>query len=304
VIDLLVWFGKKITERWLTTIVLPGLLYAAVATWAMLAGHSRALDPHHLASRIEQFYREGAADPWWFLLVTIVGVLALGTAAGLVAVAAAHVVVSPVLTSQGPGWWRDRLRQRTERWWAGAGRQRVERYLPARASRVGERFRLVGERVHAQYGLSVVDVWPALWLLVTAATRETVGAANQRYRADTVLIGWGLLYLPLAIWWWPAAVIGVGTVLVGHRRALGSAQVLATTIEATVDAHQIELAKSVGVALPEGRITPVEGNQINSIVTRGATTDWLVPVYRLRRLRHGTADHTDTGTTDTDGTVG
>ncbi|MGE6955108.1 hypothetical protein, partial [Staphylococcus capitis] len=97
-----------------------------------------------------------------------------------------------------------------------------------------------------------------------------IGNAYQRYGADALLAAWGLLYLPWALRWWPAIVIAVVAVTAGHWRARFSSQTLATLIEATVDAHASELAKALGVDLPEGRLTPKEGNRINDILTKRA----------------------------------
>jgi hypothetical protein len=56
----------------------------------------------------------------------------------------------------------------------------------------------------------------------------------------------------------------------GYRRARSSATALAILIEATVDTHATELAKVVGVDLPEGRVTPIEGNRINDLLLKRA----------------------------------
>ena len=52
--------------------------------------------------------------------------------------------------------------------------------------------------------------------------------------------------------------------------ACASAANLATLIEVTLDAHATNLAKFLGVDLPEGRVTPIEGNRTDDILMRRA----------------------------------
>jgi hypothetical protein len=105
---------------------------------------------------------------------------------------------------------------------------------------------------------------------MSAEVRTVLGAAHQRYRTDVALVAWALLYLPWTVLWWPAGLLAVAGTIVGYQRACASGRVLATLIEATVDLHQKVLADAVGVDLPEGRITPREGNRINAILIKGA----------------------------------
>ncbi len=143
-------------------------------------------------------------------------------------------------------------------------------YLPARATPVGDRFRLVDERVAVQFGLSVVLAWPRLWLLVAEPTAAAVRLAAARYRAATETTAWGVLYLVLGAVWWPAAVVGAAVVVVGYRQSRVRGGVLADVVEATVDVHQKQLAEAVGVDLPHGRVTPAEGLRINDVLNKRA----------------------------------
>src|SRR5262249_57826418 len=120
---------------------------------------------------------------------------------------------------RGPRWWFNILQRRTEARWAGRAPQPPQRYLPQRATVVGERFRLIGERVHAQYGLSVTHAWPRIWILASADARTLIAAAQRRYYSDAALVAWGLLYLPWALWWWPAILIGAAALAYGYRPA-------------------------------------------------------------------------------------
>jgi hypothetical protein len=267
--DLIATVGKKITERWLAAVLLPGLLYAAITAWALLAGHQHALDLRWLATRLSRLWQHHAADPGTNMVTIAV---ALG-AAGLAGTAAALIAeegMQRLWIIRGPQRRLDKLRTRAEAAWQARQPRPPQRYLPQRATGIGERFRLVGERIDVQYGLSVTAAWPRIWILTSNDTRTLVSAAYRRYGTDTALAAWGVLYLPWTIRWWPAMVIAVAAMALGYRRAQASSSALATLIEATVDAHANDLAKTLGVELPEGSLTPEEGNRINNILTKRA----------------------------------
>ncbi|MEU8265317.1 hypothetical protein AB0C02_32540 [Micromonospora sp. NPDC048999] len=267
--DLIATVGKKITERWLAAILLPGLLYVAVIGWAVLAGQRHALDLPWLANRLTGLWQQHTSSPGT-AVVAIATLLAAAGLAGVAATAAAEDGVHRLWTIRGPQRWLDIRRRKTEARWQGREPQPPRRYLPERATAIGERFRLIGTRIEAQYGLSVTAAWPRIWILTDNDARTLIGTAHRRYYTDTALAAWGLLYLPWTIRWWPAVVIAIAALAVGYRRALASSAVLATLIEATVDAHTTGLAKTLGVDLPEGRLTPEEGNRINNILIKRA----------------------------------
>jgi hypothetical protein len=267
--DLIATVGQKVTERWLAGVVLPGLLYVAIAGWALLAGHHHALDPHWLAVRLGDLYRHHRSGTPDVIVATAVGLAAAGLA-GTAATTIAEDVVHRLWTIRGPKRLLTRRRTRTRTAWQARDPQPPDRYLPQRAGVIGERFRLIGERIHAQYGLSVTAAWPRIWVLTNADTRTLVSAAHRRYYGDATLTAWGLLYLPWTVQWWPAALVAAAALALGHRRARASSTALATLIEATVDAHTIALAAALGVELPEGRLTPEEGNRINDILGKRA----------------------------------
>lgn len=267
--DLIAALGSRITERWLASVMLPGLLYVAIASVALLAGHHHALDLPWLTRELNDLWGHRPPGPA-AAAVAIAAALAGAGLAGVAATTLGEDVVHRLWTIRGPQRRLDTLRRRTEAQWQGRDPSPPPRYLPQRATVIGERFRLIGERVHAQYGLSVTAAWPRLWILTSTDTRALINTAHQRYYADVTLTAWGLLYLPWIVWWWPAAPIAAVAFVLGHRRARSSSASLATLIEATVDAHANDLAKSLGVDLPEGRVTPNEGNRINDILSKRA----------------------------------
>ncbi|GAA1895260.1 hypothetical protein [Streptantibioticus ferralitis] len=75
--------GKKIAERWVTVLVLPGLLWAATALLATQLGWSHALSPHTLADQITPWAKE--THPVGVIVVVLAGLLLASIAAGLAA---------------------------------------------------------------------------------------------------------------------------------------------------------------------------------------------------------------------------
>lgn len=268
--DLLTTVGKKISERWLAVIMLPGVLYVAVTGWALLAGHRHALDLPWLADRLTDLWRQSRASGPGSAVVAAAAILAAAGVTGVAATVTAEDGVQRLWAVHGPLRRLLTLRARTRAAWRGRSPRPPNRYLPRRATLIGERFRLIGARVHVQYGLSVTAAWPRIWMLTSADTRTLISNAYQRYLTDTTLMAWGLLYLPWTMRWWPAVIIATAALTLGYRRVRASSVTLSTLIEATVDAHTTDLAKALGIDLPEGRVTPEEGNRINNILNKRA----------------------------------
>lgn len=266
--ELLSELGRKLADRWLAVVVLPGLLFVAVAYCAVVLGQARALEVGLLVAQAGRVAAELSPSP----AIVIIGLaltLLAATAAGLLAQALAAVVRAVLVTSR-PRWlvaWRHRRAHAAA---VAAGSTIPMAYLTDRLWSVGDRFRLADKRIDAQYGLSLVLAWPRVWLLLAEPSRAPIAAASTNYRDATVLAGWSLLYLGLGVRWWPGAVIGITALLIGIRRAGRAAGVLADVVEAAVDVHQQDLAEALGVALPLGRLTPQQGAEINNILGKRA----------------------------------
>jgi hypothetical protein len=87
---------------------------------------------------------------------------------------------------------------------------------------MADRARAVEERVHLAYGLDLSSLWPRLWLIVPDAARTELAAARTAVATHPRLVGWGLLYLVPALWWWPAALVTLGTCAVAwHSNRAG-----------------------------------------------------------------------------------
>ncbi|MEO3809504.1 hypothetical protein ABGB17_10940 [Sphaerisporangium sp. B11E5] len=264
--------GRRIADRWLVQLVLPGLLWLAAAVTALTLGHAHALDGGRLLRRADLAAMAVPARPVP-IAVTIAAALALAALAGLAAQAAARA-----LQSIWVGQWRPpaaALGARLTARRAGDARARYarppfpERYLPARPTWIGDRLRLAGERVDAQYGLRLPVIWTALWQVMDDAARAPVRDARDDFDQALRLAAWGVLHTAVGLAWWPGLLAGALTFAVAWRRGRDAAATLADVVEATVDTHHRALAEALGVALPHGRLTPAESASINDLLHKG-----------------------------------
>ncbi|MFJ9682026.1 hypothetical protein ACIRP2_28855 [Streptomyces sp. NPDC101194] len=265
---LLAEMGKKVADRWLSALLLPGLLLVAASVCGVLLGHTSALDPAELTTELGRLGSRLDSRPAATVLAVVGGLLA-ATAAGLAAQGVA-AGVRKVWIAHRPRRWVARRRERARAARERAGGQGPDRYLPVRATDIGDRFRLVDERVDAQYGLSVALVWPRLWLLLPETVRPVISDASSRYRRAAETAAWGLLTVALGVVWWPALPVGLAMTLIGCRRGRAAAAALADLVEAAVDTQQRQLAEALGIELPHGRVTPAEGLRINDVLNKRA----------------------------------
>lgn len=136
---------------------------------------------------------------------------------------------------------------------------------PEHPTRLGDRLHAPAVRLGAEYGIDLAIVWPRLWLLLPTPTRDTLTATRTRLDAAFALGGWALLYLPLALYWWPAALIAVVTALASRRRAALAAEAYAELVEATVDLHLDRLHSR----LADPRPSPQQGRALTERLRRG-----------------------------------
>jgi hypothetical protein len=268
VTGLLTELGKKIADRWLSTLLLPGLLYAAAAVCAYLLGWTHALDPSWLTSGLDRIGAALSGDPAAIVLAVTVALL-VATTAGIAAHGLAGAVHRAYL-AHGPQWWLLRRRRWARAAIAHRNPRPPTRYLPRRATPIGDRFRLIGERIDAQYGLDTTLVWPRLWLLLPDSTRTAVQSAHGQYQDAITLTGWAVLYLGLGAMWPPALPAAAITAIVGYRRAVAACGVLADLIEASIDTQQHAIAALAGITLSHGLITRTEGLRINDLLNKRA----------------------------------
>ncbi len=266
--DLLTSLGTKIADRWLAGLLLPGLLFTAACVCGYFLGWRHALDPGWLTDCLAHAGGTLSGKPSAILVTVILALL--GATAAAIAARGLGSAVHRGYLARGPLWWVLRRRRRARA--AAAHRRPLPpvRYLPRHATPIGDRFRLIGERVDAQYGLDATLVWPRLWLLLTDTDRTAVQTGYGQYQDATTLAGWSLLYLGLGALWPPALLAAVVGGTIGYRRARSAGAVVADLVESSIDVHQSAIAAIAGIALPDGRITHALGLRINDLLNKRA----------------------------------
>jgi hypothetical protein len=286
--------GKKYAERWVSLLVLPGLLFVAAVLAAIALGHS--LDVGRLTSTVERMAAAVSRRPGDLALAVVV-VPVLSAAAGLAATAVAKLVARlwfepwTALPLTVP-----LVNRRIRRWNAAAQdfnavrddtasvpapgyqarldslaakRNAVSLGPPERPTWMGDRLRSVSTRVWSWYRLDVEFAWPRLWLLLADGEQESIRAARNRLDSAVTLAGWGVLYAVLTIWAWPAVLVGAVLVVVAHRQARAAVDTLAHLVEGSFDLHATDLAKALGFDVA-GILPPTIGAEVTAHLRKNA----------------------------------
>ncbi|GAB2732963.1 hypothetical protein [Streptomyces bullii] len=292
--------GRKYVERWVTLLVLPGLLYVAGAAAAYRLGHAHWADLGRLTGLLDRGGPLDGRRPSSVWLLAIVVLPLLSAAAGLAA--------QGVAAALGRLWFEpwpagaDRLARRwtaarAGRWAAAdrAYREELERAgarpsaadrarLDALAARrngialrppshptwTGDRLGAVDARVWGWYRLDVVFAWPRLWLVLNEFEQGSLRAARTELDAAVALAGWGVLAVLPGLWWWPALCVAAVLFLVGLRRTRGAVDTLAHLTEAAFDLRGATLARRLGFDVPAGRLDPETGAQVTAHLRKHA----------------------------------
>ncbi len=289
--------GKKFAEKWLSLVVLPGLLFVGFCTLALVLGQSQWAEFGRLLAWANGLVTSQAGRQSAALLLSAAAILLAAAGAGVAAQALGGFIQQLWLGSWLPApLTRWLVTKRLRRWQHAQDRYavalrddqlsgvpdldrrdrlaaetaRVSLARPSRATWIGDRMAAVDRRVHAEYGLDLVSGWPRLWLIVPDATRTELRSARGRFDAAATLSGWGTLYLLLGLRWWPAAIGGLVTWVVGWRRAREGIAVFAELVESTVDIHGRDLASALGISCPEDQLTREAGEAITRQVRKGA----------------------------------
>jgi hypothetical protein len=210
--------GGKVVERWLSLLTLPGCLFVSAAWVASALGQSHATDRRHLADTVSRWY-EGAQDTRPGTLGAIAaGLLVLAALAGLAARATGQMVMLL---------WFAR--------WPGS---------------LGRHIRDVEQRVSDYYQVDLEMFWPRLWLVLAPPSRKELRSVITAVESAGLVGAWGLGYLVLGLWWWPAAVIGAVVLCTGWLRARQHTVELAALVESAVDVGLRPVARSLGITPP------------------------------------------------------
>jgi hypothetical protein len=292
---LLAELSNRLAEKWLTLLTLPGVLFLGTSAVALSVGHNHWADVEQLLAAGRAASDDLGAEGPVAVGLALVAVLLAASAAGLAA-RGIGVVVQQVWL----GLWppagrpvvRSIVRRRRARWQQlqekyaavvvsphaqpGAAdaiaeaRNRIAVSRPQRATWMGDRIAAVEARVHGQYRLDLVSAWPRLWLLLPDSARTELKAANERLQGSAIMAAWGLLYLVLGPWWWPALGIGAGVIVIGWRTARTATDSLAELIEAAVDLHANDVAVAVGLLAEGARFTEQVGQDLTQTIRKGA----------------------------------
>lgn len=279
--------GSKLADRWAAALLGPGLLFFGAVALGLRLGQRHALSFGRVNPWLTGLANDPAGRGAAAVLLAASVVAGASTAAGLAAAALGRLVerlISLDATRQPARALRD---WRHDRWAAAQQRVQAEEDSlkaliaawadkrpdagppPDRAPRLGEvihrrdaiclvepdhatwtadRLRVARIHVARTYDLDVDCAWPRLWSIAAAQLRSDIAAAQDAYRDAARLAGWAVLYLVLACWWWPAALIALLASATARLRARAAAGALADLIETTVDLNIRDLADRLGIA--------------------------------------------------------
>jgi len=288
--------GDKLAEKWLSLLVLPGLLFLAVAAGGQVLGQHHPFDGGRLSRRVDMLAAEPAAHATGTVVLVAAAVLAASAGAGLLA-AALGGAVERLWLGDWPAWAAPVARalgvRRQRRWEAaqeryreavtarvrGTGssdtahlneaRNRIALARPQRPTWMGDRLLAADSRVHRAYDLDLAFAWPRLWLVLPDAARADLQAARAAVATTARRGGWALLYLGVSGWWWPAAVIGPVTFLAAWYQGRAAVSAHAELVESAVDLYGRDLAAALGVPCTDG-FTREVGLAVTRAVRKGA----------------------------------
>jgi len=299
VTDFLGALVDRLADRWMTLLVLPGVLFLAACAVAVRLRHSHWYDVGLLRETIDTIAAGPAAESVGAIAVALVALTAAAALAGLVVQVVASVVDRMWLTEAANPLTRPLIRRRLRRWETaqqryrtallaagraeigGSGdpalvreaerrnaeRNRIALAAPRRPFWLGDRIGAADRRVLDAYHLDLAAAWPRLWLVLPEGTRTELRTVQSAYSAATRLVVWGGAYLLLGAVWWPAAVIGAGAVLTGRQRGRTAGAILADLLESAVDLHGKDLATALGIEC-RGRLTPEVGDAVTTALRK------------------------------------
>ena len=128
--------GKKIAERWLTLLVLPGLFYLTCLAIALTLRHPHALEPGPLRDAVNRLAVQPAAGSPGVLLLTATAILAAAAAAGFAAGGLGRLT-ERAWNAEGHRWPARLLTRRRQQRWKDADAEVQARIAAAVRARTG-----------------------------------------------------------------------------------------------------------------------------------------------------------------------
>ncbi len=276
--------GKKLAERWLALLVVPGLLYLGALTVAYVLGHRHPFGVDQLARRLDAWT---TAPTTGGLVLILLATLLTAAIAGVLAQGLGSLTERVWLAERWQSWppplrslAQARITSRTRRWTTatdtyqhqidttsahlardgsdpenapgdlGAARRAVTRIAqehPTRPTWIGDRVHAVVTRLHRDYQLDLATIWPHLWLTMPDTTRTEITTARESLTRATTLAGWALLYLAVGALWWPGLLLAAAIGATAWRRARTATDTYALLIEAAARLHTTDLATALGI---------------------------------------------------------
>ncbi|MGW4202128.1 hypothetical protein [Streptomyces sp. NPDC004726] len=290
--------GRQVAGRWATVLLLPGAFYICAAVVAAVLGHGHALDPGPLRTWLDSVAAAPAGGRAGSVLIAAVAFTAASAAAGMAA-SAGELLVERLWSASGREPLLRRFTSARRRRWERAeaqvrtalaefaasggapgaaevlrtaiARRDADCTVPAdRPTWAGDRLNAVDQRIHDRYRLDLSAAWPRLWLVLPETVRPELVAAQTACASAARLVGWGLLYLALAVFWWPAALLAAAVLLAARHRTRLAIGVYADLVESSVDMFGRDLVLQLGVNCP-GRLTREVGEEANSLLRKDRT---------------------------------
>ena len=273
--------GQKLADRWAALLAVPGLLYLAAVTVAAVLGQTHTFSYPDLSRKIATWTASPALKSVGGTVLIVAAVLAGSVLAGLAAAAGGRLIeiLWTLPGKRAPArWLADWRRDRSHKAKAIADDPvstpaqvrkaiaRADRICLIEADRptwIGDRLRACRVRIKRAYGLDLNAAWPRLWLIVPDTVRTELGRARDAFSAAARLAAWAILYLVLAIWWWPAVVIALVTGATAIVRAHLATDNLADLIESAMDLYGRDLAAQLDQNLT-GPMTPAIGGLLTT----------------------------------------
>lgn len=286
--------GTKIADRWLKSLLAPGVLWVAVLTLALFEGQTDPFAVNRLDAWLNNLADQPSAHAPGSIIIVVAGVAAASSSVGLLA-GLFGTLIEQLWESQGrrsPSSW---LLQARRRLWDTMRRPLLQLLDQAEAARdviteaakrgqstpelnaklqdldeeidkrkrrlawvseesprhptwIGYRYERAADRFRIVNGLDdIALVWPRLWTVLPDTLRTEITSARDSYGGTSRLCAWGILYLPLAVVWWPAAFLGAGIIVTAALRARPAADNLASMVETAADLYLAELARQLGI---------------------------------------------------------
>ena len=283
--------GRKIASKWLTTLLIPGLLWVFTAVLAWNLGWSHALDAH-LA--VQWLRRLGTGHPAHETVTVAVSALSAGVGAGIAVDGLSTLVRSfwAAPARNAPSRWlrnaRVRRWERADRNFkavakralrtadgsgidaAWARRDAISPASPEHATWIGDRLRDNQLRVRRAYGLDLATAWPRLWAVAPEPIRADITAAQENFANAGRVVAWALLYGLLGLLWGPALLIAAGVLSVGVQRARTATEVLCQLMESCVDLYGATLAEQLRIPC-DGVFSRTVGESITELLRKDRT---------------------------------